>query len=65
MIIHGNGQERRVAVLFAYAPFPEVRFGHRFRLESPAENREPIWLMEKIETGALHRMMQNPPLPMT
>ena len=63
VITHGNGPERRVAVLFAYAPFPDVRFGHRFRLESPAENREPIWLMEEIETGALDRMMQDPPAP--
>ena len=63
VIIHGNGPARRVAVLFAYAPFPDVRFGHRFRLESPAENRELIWLMEEIETGALDRMMQDPPAP--
>lgn len=61
VVIHGDGPERRVAVLFSYNHFPGVRFGHRFRLESAAENREPIWLMEEIETGALHRMMQDPP----
>lgn len=61
VIIHGDGPARRVAVLFSYVPFPDFRFGHRFRLESPAENREPIWLMEEIETGALDRMMQDPP----
>jgi hypothetical protein len=32
-------------------------------LESPAENREPIWLVEEIETGALDRMMEDPPAP--
>ena len=61
VIIHGDGRTPRVAVLFSYDPFPGVRFGHRFPLESPAENREPIWLMEEIETGALDRMMQDPP----
>jgi len=63
VIIDGYGPARRVAVLFSYDHFPGVRFGHRFRLESPAENREPIWLMEEIETGALDRMMQDPPAP--
>ena len=62
-IIHGDGPARRVAVLFSYTPFPDIRFGHRFRVESPAENREPIWLMEEIETGALDRMMQDPLAP--
>jgi hypothetical protein len=61
VIIHGDGPARRVAVLFSYDDFPGVRFGHRFPLESPRENREPVWLMEEIETGALDRMMQNPP----
>lgn len=63
VIIHGDGSERRAAVVFSYDHFPGVRFGHRFRLESPAENREPIWLMEEIETGALDRTMQDPPAP--
>jgi hypothetical protein len=63
VIIHGDGPARRVAVLFSHNRFPRVRFGHRFPLESPAENREPIWLMEEIETGALARMMQDPPAP--
>jgi hypothetical protein len=63
VIIHGDGPSRRVAVLFSCDRFPGVRFGHRFRLESPAENREPIWLVEEIETGALDRMMEDPPAP--
>jgi len=63
VIIHGDGPERRAAVLFSYEVFPGVRFGHRFRLESPAENNEPIWLMEEIETGALDRMMGDAPAP--
>jgi hypothetical protein len=62
VIIHGEGPERRVAVLFSHDHFPSVRFGHRFRLESPRENREPIWLKEEIETGALHRMMRHMPV---
>lgn len=61
VIIHGEGPERRVAVLFSHDHFPGVRFGHLFRLEFPRENREPIWLMEEIETGALHRMMRGKP----
>lgn len=63
VIIDGDGPARRVAVLFSHERFPGVRFGHRFPLESPDENREPIWLMEEIETGALARMMQDPPAP--
>jgi len=62
VIVHGDGPRRRVAVLFAHQHFPGVRFGHRFRLEPSGENREPIWLKEEIETGALHRMMQNEPV---
>ena len=61
VIIHGEGPKQRVAVLFSHDHFPGVRFGHRFRLESPRENREPIWLKEEIETGALHRMMLDKP----
>jgi hypothetical protein len=63
VILHGDGPARRAAVLFSYGPFPRLRFGHRFPLESPAENRGPIWLMEEIDTGALDRMMQDPPAP--
>lgn len=63
VIIHGDGPERRVAVLFSYDRFPGVRFGHRFRLECGTANREPVWLMEKIETGSLGKMMQDPPAP--
>lgn len=63
VILQGDGPARRVAVLFSDVRFPGLRFGHRFRLESPAENREPIWLMEEIETGSLDRMMQDPPVP--
>jgi hypothetical protein len=62
VIVHGDGPRRRVAVLFSHHHFPGARFGHRFRLEPSGENREPIWLMEEIETGALHRMMRNEPV---
>ena len=51
-----------MAVLFSHHHFPGIRFGHRFRLEPSGQNPEPIWLKEEIETGALHRMMQNEPV---
>ena len=49
-----------MAVLFCHQSFPGVRFGHRF---TPADKYAPIWLMEEIETGALHRMMRTQPPP--
>ena len=63
VLITGRGPERRIAVLFAHEHFPGIRFGHRFRREPGRETREDIWLKEEIETGALHRMMQDPPAP--
>ena len=59
--ITGRGPGRRVAVLFSHEDFPRARFGHRFPLEPFAEGHEKVWLMEEIETGALHRMMRNEP----
>jgi hypothetical protein len=47
--------------LFSHAYFPGVRFGHRFPLEPYGQDHESIWLMEEIDTGALHRMMRNQP----
>lgn len=61
VILSGTGPGLRVAVLFNHGHFPGVRFGHRFPVEPYAEDRESIWLMEKIDTGALHRMMKNQP----
>lgn len=61
VIISESSSGRRVAVLFSHGHFPGIRFGHRFPLEPSGENREPIWLKEEIETGALHRMMQSEP----
>jgi hypothetical protein len=60
VIITGTGQGRRVAVLFSYTDFPGVRFGHRFPPGLDGHG-DPLYLMEEIETGALHRMMQTPP----
>jgi hypothetical protein len=61
VIITGMGRHRRVAVLFSYREFPGVRFGHRF---PPGDTgTEQIWLKEAIETGALDRMMSDPPAP--
>jgi hypothetical protein len=61
VIITGGGLGRCVAVLFSYEDFPGARFGHRFFLEPFAEGHEQIWLMEEIDTGALHRMMRSEP----
>jgi hypothetical protein len=63
VFITGSGAGRRIAVLFSYDDFPDIRFGHRFRREPGRETNERIWLMEEIETGALNRMMQDPPAP--
>ncbi len=60
VILTGHGPGRCVAVLFCHQDFPTARFGHRFFLE-PAEGYEKIWLMEEIDTGALHRMMRSQP----
>jgi hypothetical protein len=60
VIITGTGQGRRVAVLFSYTDFPGVRLGHRFPPGLDGHG-DPLYLMEEIETGALHRMMQTPP----
>ena len=59
VVITGSGPARRVAVVFSYQPFPGLRFGHRFSGYDPALER--IELKEEIETGALDRMMQDPP----
>ena len=59
VIITGTGSWRYVAVLFSHESFPGVRFGHRF--SPPSDKHAPVWLMEEIETGALHRMMQDQP----
>jgi len=61
--LNGTGPARRVAVLFSHDHFPGARFGHRFPLEPYAQDHESIWLMEEIDTGALHRMMKNQPPP--
>ena len=61
VIITGRGLGRCVAVLFSYEHFPVARFGHRFPLDPFAEDREQIWLMEQIETGSVHRMMNDQP----
>lgn len=58
VIITTAGAWRGVAVLFSHEGFPGVRFGHRFT--PPSDEHAAIWLMENIETGGLHRMMQAP-----
>lgn len=62
VIISGNNGNGCVAVLFSHQHFPGVRFGHRFPSPSVEDIRHStIWLKESIETGALHRMMRDPP----
>lgn len=63
VLIIGSRPDRRIAVLFSHEHFPGVRFGHRFRREPGRETHECIWLKEEVETGALHRMMQDSPSP--
>lgn len=63
-VIIVGGVQPQVAVLFSHDDFPGVRFGHRIRVPSSELARyETTWLQEEVETGALHRMMQNPPPP--
>lgn len=62
VIITGIGPHQRVAVLFSHEDFLSARFGHRFPRPSDEGGQfASVWLMEEIETGALHRMMRNPP----
>lgn len=61
VILTGRGPGRCVAVLFCHEDFPGTRFGHRFPLEPYGEGHEKIWLMEELDTGALHRLMRNEP----
>lgn len=61
VILTGRGPARCVAILFSHADFPGARFGHRFPLEPFGEGHEQTWLMEEIDTGALHRMMRDEP----
>jgi hypothetical protein len=63
-VIIVSDAEPWVAVLFSHAHFPGVRFGHRISAPSSELARYgTIWLKEEVETGALHRMMQNQPPP--
>jgi hypothetical protein len=65
--IVGEAAGRRVAVLFSHEDFPGVRFGHRFRPmwsddpDKVGTGWEEISLLEFVEAGGLHRMMENPP----
>jgi hypothetical protein len=61
VVITREGDEPQLAVLFAHPDFPGVRFGHRFPPDDTST--EQIWLKEEIETGALDRMMADPPAP--
>jgi hypothetical protein len=58
-VLISHGAVQYVAVLFSHDSFPGVLFGHRFT--APSDKHAEIWLMEEIETGALHRMMRVPP----
>jgi len=56
--IVGDGDERRVVVLFSHQAFPGQRFGYAYQPPAEADEYEDIWLMEEIDTGALHRIMR-------
>jgi hypothetical protein len=61
VIIIGRGPGRRVAAEFSHEDFPRARFGHRFEPDPSGGHHQVARLMEQIEAGALHRMMDNPP----
>jgi hypothetical protein len=61
VMIIGGGPGRRVAVEFSHGDFPRARFGHRFEPEPSGPDRQGARLIEQIEAGALHQMMDNPP----
>lgn len=62
VIVVSGGFRQNVAVLFSHEHFPEVRFGHRFPpMSEDGARYASIWLKEEIETGALHRLMQDSP----
>jgi hypothetical protein len=52
------------APIFTHVIWKPRRASHRIRVPSSELARyETTWLQEEVETGALHRMMQNPPPP--
>lgn len=62
VVITGCGPDQRVAVLFSHQNFPGIRFGYRYPAPSSRTARyASIWLKEEVETGALYRMMREPP----
>jgi hypothetical protein len=61
VIIIGRGAGRRVAVEFSHVDFPRARFGHRFEPDPSGGSRQAARLIEQIEAGALHQMMDNQP----
>src|ERR1700761_4525797 len=64
VIIDPGDEGHRVAVLFSHQSFAGLRFGHRFPPpSSPTARYASVWLKEEIETGALNRMMREPPAP--
>jgi hypothetical protein len=61
VIIIGRGPGRRVAAEFSHEDFPRARFGHRFEPGPSGGHRQAARLMEQIQGGALHQMMDNQP----
>ena len=59
IITGAAGHQPSVAILFSYAAYPGIRFGHQF--SRPEDKHSLVWLMEEIETGALYRMMRSQP----
>ena len=62
VVITGRGADQRVAVLFSHQQFPGIRFGYRYPPPASKTARyASVLLKEEVETGALHRMMREPP----
>ena len=59
IITAGAGNRPSLAILFSADAYPGIRFGHRFARSD--DKHSLIWLMEEIETGALHRLMRDRP----
>jgi hypothetical protein len=59
VIITGNGEDQRVAVLFSHRHFPGIRFGHRFPLLGGGL-RAAFAVKEDSETAESHHMEPAP-----
>jgi hypothetical protein len=61
--IAATDDQANVVILFSHEQWPGIRFGHRFPTPAESDGYEAIWLMEEVETGGLHRLMGQHPIP--